>query len=105
MMRPVGTQLLYSVLSTVMEASPSADDGPPIMTRSGESWSVIALPSRANSGFESMTTSWEQTALKTLVIDAAVVTGTVERSTMILGPPATLAIRRATDSQCSRFGA
>ena len=37
-------------------ASPSTDSGPPIMTRSGESWSVIALPSRANSGLDSMTT-------------------------------------------------
>ena len=101
-----GTHCRYTSANASAASSAAGVSSAPIMMRSGEAWSVIAMPSRENSGLERTTQSCPpELAESTRAIASAVLTGTVERSTMILGLGHVLAIRRAIFSQCMTSGA
>mmetsp|Transcript_71380 Transcript_71380/g.118614 ORF Transcript_71380/g.118614 Transcript_71380/m.118614 type:complete len:318 (+) Transcript_71380:458-1411(+) len=109
--RAVGTQRRYTFARYSTAASPCGVCGPPTNTRSGSKRSSIAVPSARNSGFESTWKSVpEQLAAITVAIASAVLTGTVDFSTMILGDLSSLvlqtaAIWRAASSQYVRSAA
>merc|ERR1719383_170283 len=104
-MRSSGTQWAYTDLSTLAAVRPDSVCRDPISTRSGASRSLIAVPSAKNSGLDrtskAMLSNPFVLAARTRSMASAVLTGTVDFSTMILRCPGSelRAIMRAADSQ------
>ena len=101
--RSGGTQFAYTSHSASTASLPAWPSIlPPINTRSGAERSVMAVPSARNSGLDRMsncTVGSEQLRRRTFSIASAVLTGTVDFSTMILFVLETAAMVRAAASQ------
>mmetsp|Transcript_8269 Transcript_8269/g.28399 ORF Transcript_8269/g.28399 Transcript_8269/m.28399 type:complete len:251 (+) Transcript_8269:821-1573(+) len=97
-----GTHWAYTSLRVWIAFRPLGVCLPPMMTLSGFSRSLMAVPSARNSGFDRMSKrapSLRTLLLSTLSTACAVLTGTVDFSTMIFGECDTLAIILAAPSQ------
>mmetsp|Transcript_3739 Transcript_3739/g.10715 ORF Transcript_3739/g.10715 Transcript_3739/m.10715 type:complete len:231 (-) Transcript_3739:399-1091(-) len=107
-MRSSGIQWAYTDASTSIAFAPLLVSFPPMSTRSGQLRSLMAVPSAKNSGFDKMSNSTdgsEQLRFRTFSMASAVLTGTVDFSTIILDVLDTAAIILAAPSQYVRSAA
>mmetsp|Transcript_3488 Transcript_3488/g.10911 ORF Transcript_3488/g.10911 Transcript_3488/m.10911 type:complete len:236 (+) Transcript_3488:599-1306(+) len=108
MMFSRGTQLAYTSASAAIAALPAGVCRPPMRTRSGFLRSSMAVPSARNSGLDRMSKRMDlsgQLPTSTFSMASAVLTGTVDFSTMILDDLDDCAITRAAPSQYVRSAA